>query len=151
MYAVENDEDWHLMCPDECIGLNDVWGEDFNKMYDAFVEAGKFRRCVRARDVWKSIIGCQIETGMPYMLYADSCNAKSNQKNLGTIKSSNLCAEIVEFSDNEHEYAVCNLASIGLARFVEYQCFDYHKFRTVVKHVVKNLDKVIDRNFYPVE
>lgn len=151
MHAVENDESWYLMCPDECNGLNDVWGNEFNEMYDAFVEAGKFRRCVKARDIWGKIISSQIETGMPYMLYADSCNAKSNQKNLGTIKSSNLCAEIVEFSDHQHEYAVCNLASIGLARFVENQSFDFDKFRTVVKHVVKNLDKVIERNFYPVE
>ena len=118
MSAVEKDEKWYLMCPDECPGLQDVWGEDFNNLYDTYVSENKFRSCINARILWKKIIESQIETGNPYMLYKDHVNRKSNQSNVGTIKSSNLCAEIVEYSDNK-ETAVCNLASIALNMFVE--------------------------------
>ena len=118
MEAVMTDKDWYLMCPDECPGLQDVWGDDFNQLYDQYVKEGKFRDSIKARKLWKKIIESQIETGNPYMLYKDHVNKKSNQSNIGTIKSSNLCAEIVEYSDNK-ETAVCNLASIALNMFVE--------------------------------
>ena len=117
MEQVEKDGDWYLMCPDECKGLNDTYGDEFNKLYWKYVSEGKFREKLKARNIMKAIMESQIETGVPYMLYKDSCNKKSNQKNLGTIKSSNLCAEILEFSDS-NETAVCNLASIAVNKFV---------------------------------
>ena len=118
MDAVYNDNDWYLMCPDECRGLIDVWGDDFDNLYDMYISENKYRKKIKARTLWKKIIESQIETGNPYMLYKDNINKKSNQMNIGTIKSSNLCAEIVEYSDDK-ETAVCNLASIALNKFVE--------------------------------
>lgn len=126
MEAVKNDEDWFLMCPDECPGLNEVYGNEFEELYYKYALDGHYREKIKARDVWDEIIKSQIESGMPYMMYKDSINKKNNQKNLGTIKSSNLCAEITEYS-NDKEYAVCNLASLCLPNFVEYQYFgDYN-------------------------
>ena len=118
MEAVVSDSDWYLMCPDECPGLQDVWGDDFNSLYEKYISEGKYRSSIKARKLWRKIIESQIETGNPYMLFKDHINKKSNQSNIGTIKSSNLCAEIVEYSDNK-ETAVCNLASIALNMFVE--------------------------------
>ena len=118
MEKVEKNEDWYLFCPDVCKILSDVYGEQFNKIYHDYVNQNKFVKKVKARDLWFKILDSQMETGTPYLLYKDACNQKSNQKNLGTIKSSNLCCEIVEYS-NENETAVCNLASIGLSSFVQ--------------------------------
>lgn len=119
MHAVKNNLDWHLFCPDVCKGLSDAYGEKFNELYDSYVSQGKAVKVMKARELWFKILDAQMETGTPYLLYKDACNEKSNQKNLGTIKSSNLCTEIIEYSD-ENQTAVCNLASIGLARFVKY-------------------------------
>ena len=117
MERVINDGMWTLMCPNECIGLPDAWGEKFNELYLRYESEGKGRKTVKAREVWQSIVDSQIETGLPYMLYKDACNSKSNQQNLGTIKCSNLCTEIVEFTSPD-EVAVCNLASISLPRYI---------------------------------
>lgn len=119
MDAVKNNLEWHLFCPDVCNGLSDAYGEKFNQLYDTYVSQGKAVKVMKARELWFKILDAQMETGTPYLLYKDACNEKSNQKNLGTIKSSNLCTEIIEYSD-ENQTAVCNLASIGLARFVKY-------------------------------
>ena len=139
------------MCPNECPGLNLCWGEEFEKLYVSYEEAGRGRKKVKAQWLWSQIIESQIETGTPYMLYKDTCNAKSNQQNLGCIKSSNLCTEIVEFTSPD-EVAVCNLASIGLAMFVipETKEYDYEKLHHVTKRITKNLNKVIEVNYYPV-
>lgn len=150
MQKVEADEDWYLMCPDESPGLADVYGEAFNELYRLYVTQGRFKAVVKARDVWNAMIKSQVETGTPYMLYKDACNSKSNQKNLGTIKSSNLCTEIVEYS-NKDETAVCNLASICLPTFVKNGEFDYDKLCNVTHVVTRNLNRVIDNNFYPTE
>lgn len=117
MRRVEKNEDWTLMCPNECPGLTNCWGEEFEKLYEGYESSGRGRKTIKARWLWTQIIESQGETGTPYMLYKDTCNRKSNQQNLGTIKSSNLCTEIVEFTSPD-EVAVCNLASIALNRFV---------------------------------
>jgi len=152
MKKVEKDEDWYLMCPNECPGLADSFGEKFETLYQSYVEQGKYRKKIKSRQLWAKILSAQMETGTPYMLYKDACNKKSNQKNLGTIRSSNLCCEIIEFSSPE-EVAVCNLASIALPKFIDETLtkFDHQELYKVVKVVTRNLNKVIDVNFYPVE
>lgn len=148
MKRVQEKGQWTLMCPDECPGLSDCYGDEFEELYTRYENEGKGRKTMDAQKLWFQILDAQIETGTPYMLYKDAANRKSNQKNLGTIKSSNLCTEIIEYSD-QNETAVCNLASMGLPRFVNNGVFDYTMFRDVVKTVVRNLNKVIDVNFYP--
>ena len=150
MEKVEKDEDWHLMCPYECPGLPDVYGEAFNELYRMYVAQGRYKKVVKARDVWDRVLKSQVETGTPYMCYKDACNEKSNQKNIGTIKSSNLCTEIMEVSGPD-ETAVCNLASICLPTFVKGDQFDFAKLYEVTRVVTRNLNRVIDRNFYPTE
>lgn len=152
MKRVEENGNWSLFCPDKAKGLSDVYGEEFETLYTKYEEDGLATATVPAADVWKAILKSQTETGTPYMLYKDSCNRKSNQKNLGTIKSSNLCTEIIEYTDAD-ETSVCNLASIALPKYVnkETKTFDFEKLHEVTKIVTKNLNRVIDRNFYPVE
>ena len=151
MKRVETNGTWTLMCPDECPGLSDVYGDQFVELYTKYETEGKGRKTVGARDLWFKVLDSQMETGTPYLLYKDAVNEKSNQKNIGTIKSSNLCTEIIEYSD-DNETAVCNLASIGLSKFVkEDKTFDYDTLHEVTKVVAENLDKVIDINFYPTE
>jgi len=146
---VENNEEWTLMCPNECPGLYDCHGEEFDKLYLKYEKLGKGRKTIKARELWEKILESQIETGTPYMLYKDAANRKSNQKNLGTIRSSNLCTEIIEYTSSD-EIAVCNLASIALPMFVKNNSFDHENLFEVTKHVTKNLNRVIDRNYYPV-
>ncbi len=150
MRRVESDSNWTLMCPHLCPGLSDAYGDEFNALYEKYEREGRGNKVVKARDVWFSILTSQIETGTPYMLYKDACNRKSNQKNLGTIKSSNLCTEIVEYSNSE-ETAVCNLASISLAAFVDTttKTYNYDRLVEVAGIVTENLNKVIDINYYP--
>ena len=151
MQAVKTDSDWYLMCPDVCPGLAEVYGEDFNQLYNYYIENGKYKKQIKARELWFKILDAQMETGTPYLLYKCSANLKSNQQNIGTIKSSNLCTEIIEYSDKD-ETAVCNLASIGLPMFLsEDGVFDYNKLHKITKIVTKNLNKVIDVNYYPTE
>jgi ribonucleoside-diphosphate reductase alpha chain len=150
MKRVQEDSYWTLMCPNECPGLYDVYGEEFEKLYISYEERGKGRKTIKARELWEKILESQIETGTPYMLYKDAANRKSNQKNLGTIRSSNLCTEIMEFTSKD-EIAVCNLASISLPMFVEHGKFDHKLLFNVTKRVTRNLNKVIDRNYYPVQ
>jgi ribonucleoside-diphosphate reductase alpha chain len=150
MKRVQEDAHWTLMCPNECPGLYDVYGEEFEKLYLSYEEKGKGRKTIKARELWEKILESQIETGTPYMLYKDAANRKSNQKNLGTIRSSNLCTEIMEFTSKD-EIAVCNLASISLPMFVENGKFDHKLLFNVTKRVTRNLNKVIDRNYYPVK
>jgi len=152
MKRVEEAGKWSLFCPDKAPGLSDAVGEEFEALYTRYEEEGRANTTVPAANVWKAILKSQTETGTPYMLYKDACNKKSNQKNLGTIKSSNLCTEIIEYTDKD-ETAVCNLASIALPKCVdrENKTFDYEKLHEVTKTVTKNLNRVIDRNFYPVE
>ena len=151
MQRVENNEMWSLFCPNEAPGLADVWGDDFERLYEKYEKEGKFRKQVKAQDLWFEVLEAQIETGTPYMLYKDAANKKSNQKNLGTIKSSNLCTEIMEYTSPD-EVAVCNLASIALPKFVtEEGTFDHQKLYEITKVVTRNLNKVIDINYYPVE
>ena len=156
MEKVTTDQDWHLMCPHECPGLPDVHGEAFNELYRMYVAQGRFRKCVKARAVWDAILKSQVETGTPYMCYKDSVNAKSNQKNIGVIKSSNLCTEIMEVSSPD-ETAVCNLASLSLPAFVKDSSdgtgreFDFEELKKVTRVVTRNLNRVIDRNYYPTE
>jgi len=152
MKKVEKDEAWYLMCPNECPGLADSFGEKFEKLYQSYVEQGKYRKKIKSRQLWAKILSAQMETGTPYMLYKDACNRKSNQKNLGTIRSSNLCCEIIEFSSPE-EVAVCNLASVALPKFLDDTLtkFDHQALYKVVKVVTRNLNKVIDVNFYPIK
>ena len=152
MKRVEEGGNWSLFCPDKAKGLSDVYGEEFEALYTKYEEEGLANATVPATEVWKAILKSQTETGTPYMLYKDACNKKSNQKNLGTIKSSNLCTEILEYTDKD-ETSVCNLASIALPKYVnkETKTFDYDKLHEVTKTVTKNLNRVIDRNFYPVE
>ena len=149
MKRVEENGDWTLMCPNECKGLSDTYGKDFEKLYKKYEKEGKGRKTIKAQDLWFKILESQIETGTPYMLYKDAANSKSNQKNLGTIKSSNLCTEIIEYTALD-EVAVCNLASIALPKFVKDGKFDHDKLFKVAYRVTKNLDRVIDANFYPV-
>ncbi|AWI24887.1 ribonucleoside-diphosphate reductase subunit alpha [Flavobacterium pallidum] len=149
MKRVQEDSYWTLMCPNECPGLYDVYGEEFEKLYIGYEEQNKGRKTIKARELWEKILESQIETGTPYMLYKDAANRKSNQKNLGTIRSSNLCTEIMEYTSKD-EIAVCNLASLSLPMFVEDGKFNHDLLYTVTKRVTKNLNKVIDRNYYPV-
>jgi ribonucleoside-diphosphate reductase alpha subunit len=152
MKRVEEGGNWSLFCPDKAPGLSDVYGKEFEELYLKYEEEGRANATVPATDLWKAILKSQTETGTPYMLYKDACNSKSNQKNLGVIKSSNLCTEILEYTDKD-ETSVCNLASIALPKYVnrETKTFDYEKLHEVTKVVTKNLNRVIDRNFYPVE
>ena len=152
MKRVEEGGNWSLFCPDKAKGLSDVYGDEFEALYTKYEEEGLANSTVPAAEVWKAILKSQTETGTPYMLYKDACNSKSNQKNLGVIKSSNLCTEIIEYTDKD-ETSVCNLASIALPKYVnkETKTFDYDKLHEVTKIVTKNLNRVIDRNFYPVE
>ncbi len=152
MQRVEDDADWTLMSEHECPGLSDTYGDDFNKLYTKYENELPHLTKMKARTLMSKIIEAQIETGQPYMLYKDACNAKSNQKNLGVIKSSNLCTEIIEYTDKD-ETSVCNLASIALPKYVnkETKTFDYDALHKATKVVTKNLNRVIDRNFYPVE
>lgn len=153
MERVKNNGDWTLMCPNECPGLDDVYGDEFKALYEKYESEGRGRKSIKAQKLWYAILEAQTETGNPFMLYKDACNRKSNQKNLGTIKSSNLCCEIVEYSSPE-EVAVCNLASIALPTFVQTQndgvYYDFNKLHEVAKVVTKNLNSIIDRNYYPV-
>ena len=150
MKRVEADGDWTLMCPKECPGLHDTWGDEFDKLYLKYEKEGRGRKTIKARKLWNEIIQSQIETGTPYMLYKDACNRKSNQQNLGTIKCSNLCTEIVEYTSAD-EVAVCNLASLALPKFLsDNNIFDYKKLIEVMRVVVRNLNKVIDKNYYPI-
>jgi ribonucleoside-diphosphate reductase alpha chain len=149
MKRVQDDSTWTLMCPNECPGLYDVYGDEFEALYTSYEAAGKGRKTIKARELWEKILESQIETGTPYMLYKDAANRKSNQKNLGTIRSSNLCTEIMEYTAPD-EVAVCNLASISLPMFVENGKFNHDYLYEVTKRVTRNLNKVIDRNYYPV-
>jgi len=165
MQRVEDDGEWSLMCPNECPGLADCWGPEFEKLYTYYEKSGKARRVVKAQQLWFAILESQIETGNPYMLYKDTCNRKSNQQNVGTIRGSNLCTEIIEYSSPE-ETAVCNLASLALPQFVrdrtsdsklvgslnsENRFFDFAKLEEVTRVVTANLNKIIDVNYYPVD
>lgn len=162
MQKVEEDGDWYLMCPNESPGLQDVYGEEFNELYREYVAQGRYRKKVRAREVWDRVLRSQVETGTPYMCYKDNVNKKSNQKNIGVVKSSNLCTEIMEVSTPE-ETAVCNLASICLPTFLKENekmtapdgshpfLFDFDKLAEVTQVVTRNLNRVIDKNYYPTE
>ncbi len=154
MKRVEENGDWTLMCPNECPHLFDTYGDEFEKLYKGYEKVGKGRKTIKARDLWEKILEAQIETGNPYMLYKDAVNRKSNHKNLGTIRSSNLCTEIMEYTAPD-EVAVCNLASIAIPMFISEtpdgeKYFDHKKLFKVTKKITKNLDTVIDQNFYPV-
>ncbi|MBQ4818831.1 ribonucleoside-diphosphate reductase subunit alpha [Aquimarina sp. MMG016] len=150
MKRVQDDAEWTLMCPNECPGLFDIHSDEFEEAYLRFEAEGKGRRTIKARELWEKILESQIETGTPYMLYKDAANRKSNQQNLGTIRSSNLCTEILEYTSPD-EVAVCNLASIALPMFVKNGEFDHKELFRITKRVTKNLNKVIDRNYYPVK
>lgn len=149
MKRVEANEHWTLMCPNECPGLADSHSDEFDKLYLKYESEKKGRKTIKARELWEKILESQIETGTPYMLYKDAANRKSNQSNLGTIRSSNLCTEILEYTSPD-EVAVCNLASIALPMFVENNSFNHEELYRVTKRVTKNLNRVIDRNYYPV-
>jgi ribonucleoside-diphosphate reductase alpha subunit len=150
MDRVKSDGPWTLMCPDECPGLAEVYGDEFVALYTKYESEGRGRTTMKARQLWFQILDAQMETGTPYILYKDACNKKSNQKNLGTIKSSNLCSEIVQYSD-DNESAVCNLASIALPSFLDSGKFDFEKLHQVARVVTYNLNRVIDVNYYPTE
>ena len=157
MERVQTNGDWTLMCPNECKGLDTCWGGEFKALYEKYEREGRGRKTIKAQQLWFAILDSQVETGTPYMLYKDHCNRKSNQQNLGTIKCSNLCTEIVEYTAPD-EIAVCNLASISLSKFVtpagnfgEEGDFDLDKLKEISKVVTRNLNRVIDNNFYPVE
>ena len=159
MQRVKDDGDWSLFCPNEAPGLSDVYDSPeekrFTELYVKYEKEGKAKKTVKARHLWSEVLKAQIETGTPYILYKDAANSKSNQKNLGTIKSSNLCAEIIEYS-NEKEQAVCNLASVALPKYIEKnkekkKFFNFEKLKEVVHQITLNLNKVIDVNFYPTE
>lgn len=150
MKRVEENGDWTLMCPNECPGLADSWGAEFDALYTKYEAEGKGRKTMKAQDLWFKILESQVETGTPYMLYKDAANGKSNQQNLGTIRSSNLCTEIIEYTSPD-EVAVCNLASIAIPKFVkEDRTFDFDKLFEVTYRVTCNLNRVIDRNYYPI-
>lgn len=154
MRALETDADWYLMNPSECTGLTDVWGLEFETLYARYISEGKYIKKVKARELYKKITECQFETGMPYMMFKDTINARSNQQNLGTIKNSNLCSEIVEYSSPD-EIAVCNLASISLPKFVVTRLdgtkhFDFNELGRIIQLMVLNLNNIIDMNYYPV-
>jgi ribonucleoside-diphosphate reductase alpha chain len=150
MKRVEENGEWTLMCPNECPNLFDTYGDEFEALYTKYESEGRGRKTIKARELWEKILESQIETGTPYMLYKDAANRKSNQKNLGTIRSSNLCTEILEYTSPD-EVAVCNLASIALPKFVKNGEFDHKELYKITKRVIKNLNKVIDRNYYPVK
>jgi ribonucleoside-diphosphate reductase alpha chain len=150
MERVEKDEMWSLMSPDECPGLSDTWGVEFCTMYTKYETEGKYMRQVPAKKLWAMIVDAQIQTGTPYLLYKDACNLKSNQQNLGTIKSSNLCTEIIEYTSPD-ETAVCNLGSLALPRFVRDGKFDFELLRSYTCVLARNLDIVIDKTYYPTE
>lgn len=149
MKRVEDNGDWSLFCPHEAPGLADTYGKDFENLYEKYEREGKARKTIKAQELWFAILEAQVETGNPYMLYKDHCNRKSNQKNLGTIKSSNLCTEILEYTSPD-EVAVCNLASLALPKFVINGVFDHQKLYDVTYVATKNLNKIIDINYYPV-
>ena len=149
MKRVEQNAEWTLMCPNECPDLFNVHGDEFDELYLKYESEGKGRKTIKARELWEKILESQIETGTPYMLYKDAANRKSNQKNLGTIRSSNLCTEIMEYTSPD-EVAVCNLASIALPMFIKDDAFDHQALFDVTVRVTKNLNRVIDRNYYPV-
>lgn len=148
MERVEADGDWSLFCPNEAPGLSDVWGDEFKALYTRYESEGRARKSVKAQKLWFQILDTQMETGTPYLLYKDACNRKSNQQNLGTIKSSNLCTEIIEYSSPD-ETAVCNLASLALPSFVKNGQFDFAELRNATRVAIRNLNRVIDINFYP--
>lgn len=150
MKRVEADGNWSLFCPNEAPGLSDCWGEEFETLYTKYEQEGRARKTIKAQELWFAILDAQIETGTPYLLYKDAANRKSNQQNLGTIKSSNLCTEIIEYTSPE-EVAVCNLASLALPRFVINGTFDHQKLFEVTYQATLNLNKIIDYNYYPVE
>ncbi|KEY67428.1 hypothetical protein S7711_05956 [Stachybotrys chartarum IBT 7711] len=152
MKRVEKNGEWTLMCPNECPGLADCYGEEFEALYEKYEQEGRGRKTIKAQKLWYSILEAQTETGNPFMLYKDHCNRKSNQKNLGTIRSSNLCTEIIEYCAPD-EVAVCNLASLALPSFVDYNegCYDFQKLHEVTQVVVRNLNRIIDVNHYPVQ
>ena len=154
MERVKTGGTWTIMCPDECPGLSDVYGDEFKTLYESYESSGKGRKTMNARDLWFQILDAQMETGTPYIVYKDAANKKSNQKNVGTIKSSNLCSEIIEYSDDK-ETAVCNLASIALPAFIDTSSgtlvFDYNKLHDITRVVTYNLNRIIDVNFYPTE
>ena len=149
MERVEQNGEWTLMCPHECPGLSDCYGAEFKKLYEGYEKEGKGKKTIKAQDLWFKILESQIETGNPYMLYKDAANEKSNQKNLGVIKSSNLCTEIMEYTSPD-EVAVCNLASVALPKYVKDGQFDHDRLFEVTYQVAKNLNKIIDGNYYPV-
>ncbi|WP_207420511.1 ribonucleoside-diphosphate reductase subunit alpha [Desertivirga brevis] len=150
MKRVEANEDWSLFCPHEAPGLHECFGQKFEDLYQQYENEGRARKTIKAQELWFAILQAQIETGTPYLLYKDAANSKSNQQNLGTIKSSNLCTEIMEYTSPE-EVAVCNLASIALPRFVVNGKFDFDKLYEITYHATKNLNRIIDHNYYPVE
>jgi ribonucleotide reductase alpha subunit len=150
MERVNSNGDWSLFCPSDAPGLSDVYGKDFVDLYTRYEESGVARKVIPARTLWLKVLASQMETGTPYLVYKDACNSKSNQKNLGTIKSSNLCTEIIEYSDAT-ETAVCNLASIVLPSFVKDGVFDHEELHRIAKILTINLNKIIDLNFYPTE
>ncbi|MCW5899926.1 MAG: ribonucleoside-diphosphate reductase subunit alpha [Flavobacteriales bacterium] len=149
MKRVEQGADWTLMCPNECPGLADTWGAEFEALYERYEQEGKGRGTVKAQDLWFKVLESQIETGTPYILFKDAANGKSNQQNLGTIKSSNLCTEIIEYTSPD-EVAVCNLGSIALPKFVHKGKFDHDKLFAITYQLTKNLNRVIDQNYYPI-
>jgi ribonucleoside-diphosphate reductase alpha chain len=149
MKRVEEEGSWSLFCPNEAPGLADCYGEEFETLFLQYETEGRARKVVKARELWAAILESQIETGTPYMLYKDACNSKSNQKNLGTIKSSNLCTEIIEYTSKD-EVAVCNLASISLPMFINEKGFDHQKLFDITYVITENLNKIIDVNYYPV-
>ena len=150
MQRVEKDEMWSLMTPDVCPGLSDTWGQGFEELYTKYEKEGKFMKQIPAKKLWQMVLDSQIQTGTPYLLYKDACNAKSNQQNLGTIKSSNLCSEIIEYT-SPGETAVCNLGSLALPRFVENGVFNFGKLRSYTSILARNLDIVIDKTYYPTD
>ena len=155
MERVKADEEWSLMCPDQCKGLSDVYGDEFKLLYTKYENEGKYVKKIKAQKLWFNMLDSQIETGTPYMLYKDAVNKKTNHQNLGTIKSSNLCTEILEYTSPD-EVAVCNLASICLPSYITYNSdgtkeYDYAKLKKIVKIITNNLNKIIDKNFYPIE
>ncbi len=149
MQRVKEDTTWSLFCPNECPGLYDSYGEKFNQLYTQYESEGRATKTIKAQELWFAILESQIETGTPYILYKDACNEKSNQKNLGTIRSSNLCTEILEYTSPD-EVAVCNLASISLPKFIKNNQFDFEELHRVTRVVTRNLNKIIDINYYPV-
>ena len=150
MKRVEANEDWSLFCPHEAPGLHECWGKEFESLYVKYEQEGRARKTVKAQELWFAILDAQVETGTPYLLYKDAANGKSNQQNLGTIKSSNLCTEILEYTSAD-EIAVCNLASLALPRYITNGVFDHEKLYEVTYQVTLNLNKIIDHNYYPVD